>query len=261
MIDVFLDYKPDLLYGNRSHLDLMALELKRRQIPPEEVRLKLLMVGAEVLHASNRQLLREQFGVEPLDGYGSLELGILAYETLPHDGLHLFENLDYYEFLDNDGNPVPPGTPGRIVVTALTRTLMPFIRYDQGDLAIFKYEDDAEGNTIRKITRIIGRETIYIQLPDGTKCSSYIFLRILEKYIGIVQFRTIQRTINLFEVLVAAEPSYFLSIRDNLLHDLQQHFPPTIHFKMILILPENLKRLFRKLINKRHNYNTKGDSL
>jgi len=62
----------------------------------------------------------------------------MAYETQQHDGLHLCEDLTYFEFLDKDGNPVRPGQMGRIVINDLTGRLMLFIRYDQGDFVTFE---------------------------------------------------------------------------------------------------------------------------
>ena len=233
LVDTLLDYKPAALYGNRAHLDLMALELKRRKISPERVGLKFLSGGAEVFHASNRQLYREQFGVELLDMYGSTELGLLAYETTVHDGLHLFESQVYYEFLDDGNKPVPPGTPGRLVVTDLTRTLMPFIRYEQGDLAVYSETLNDKGERDRRITQIVGREeTDYIQLPDGSQTTAFQILGVVKNYLGIVQFRAIQHTLSHIEILIVADPAYFRSISDELLQHLQHSFPPTIVFTL-----------------------------
>jgi phenylacetate-CoA ligase len=107
----------------------MAMEMYRRGIRAEG--LKLLRVGAEIIHENNRQLYRKQFGVEAIENYGSIEMGVVAYETQEHDGLHLCEDLTYFEFLDENGKPVRPAQVGRVVVTDLTATLMPLIRYDQ----------------------------------------------------------------------------------------------------------------------------------
>lgn len=241
-VDIILKYKPEVLYGHRSHLDLMALELKRRRIRPEDLRLKLLLGGAEVVYDSNRRLYLEQFGVKLVEFYGSWEIGIMAYETPAHNGLYLNKDLTYFEFLDKDGEPVPPGRPGRVVVTDLTGKLMPFIRYDQGDLGVFEYGDDGNGNPVRKLTQIIGREDDFVLLPDGTQRSAFYLFKVIYKYEGIVQFRVVQRTRSLFEVLIVTDTSYFLSIKDKLKQQLQQNFPQTVSFEIVQvdeILPDS----------------------
>lgn len=231
LVDILLAYRPDLLYGNRSHLDLVALELGRRGIQAEG--LKLLIGTAEVFRESNRRLYRKQFGVELVESYGSIEMGVMAHETQSRDGLQLCEDLTYFEFLDKDGRPVPAGEAGRVVVTDLTGRLMPFIRYDQGDLAVVEYVDSEKGKSSRRITEIIGRENDYALLPDGTRYSFHIFSTVMKVYEGIAQFRIVQKTRSRFEVLIVADADYIASIRDDLLRQLQEEFPLTVNFEIV----------------------------
>jgi phenylacetate-CoA ligase len=228
IVDAFFAYKPDILLGNRSHLDLMALEMYRRGIKANG--LKILMTGAEVLHDHNRKLFREQFGVDVVENYGSMELGALAYETQEHNGLHLSEDLYFYEFLDENEDPVSPGEFGRVVVTDLTNTLMPFIRYDQGDLVIFEYTSNLNGYPERRLTKIIGRDDDYTMLPDGKRVHAQSLYKVVARHEDIIQFRIIQKNLDLFEILIVADNSYFASIRDDILKEFQQKFPPTINF-------------------------------
>lgn len=235
MVEIFLAYKPEFLYGNRSHLDLMALELKRRRIQPEELGLKSLIGTAEVIHQSSRQLYRKHFGVGLSETYGSVEMGTMAYETHAHDGLHLCEDMTYFEFLNEQGEPVSPGVPGRVVVTDLIGMLMPFIRYDQGDLAVFEYADGVNGNGSRRLTRIIGREDDYALLPDGTRRPFHDFYEVMDKYADIMQFRIVQRTRSQFQILIVADSSYLLRIRDDLLYRLQEKFPGMVNFEIVQV--------------------------
>lgn len=233
MVDILLAYRPDVLYGNRSHLDLMALVLKQRQRQP--VGLKLLVVAAETVYDSCRQLYCQHFGVEPIEVYGSVEMGVMAYETPAHDGLYLCEDLTYFEFLDRDEKVTASGKPGRVVVTDLTARLMPFIRYDQGDLAVFEYRDNMKDETLRRLTRIIGREDDHVCLPDGTRRPFHDFYEVIDKYQDIVQFRVIQRRRNLFQILIVADTDYFLSIQSGLARQLEDKFPPSVSFESIQV--------------------------
>lgn len=233
MVDQFLTYNPEVVYGNRTHLDLMALELRRRGIQAEG--LKILIGAAEIIHEHNRQLYREQFGTEVIDTYGAWEMGNMAYETPERDGLHLDEDLTYFEFLDNNGNPVESGEPGRVVVTDLMGTLMPFIRYDQSDFAVFRYGEDSEGRPSRRITQIIGRDNDYAVLPDGTRRPATDFYKLVSVYEDIGQFRIIQKTRDHFEVLIVADPAYFLKIRDELQEQFHQKFPSVESFEILRV--------------------------
>jgi phenylacetate-CoA ligase len=233
IVDAFLAYKPDILIGIRSHLDLMAMEMYRRGIRANG--LKILMSGAEILHDNSRKLFREQFGVDVIENYASIELGVLAYETQKHDGFHLCEDLSYYEFLDENEDPVPAGQIGRVVVTNLTNILMPLIRYDQGDLVIFEYDVNSNGYPERRLTKIIGRDDDYVRLPDGKGIHAQILYKVVARHENIMQFRIIQKNLDLFEILIVGDTSYFLSIRDEILKEFQLKFPPTIKFDVVQV--------------------------
>lgn len=220
IVDAFLAYKPDILIGNRSHLDLMAMEMYRRGIRAKGLR--ILMTGAEVIHDSNRQLYRKQFGVEAIENYGSMEMGVVAYETQEHDGLHLCEDLTYFEFLDENGKPVRPGQVGRVVVTDLTATLMPLIRYDQGDRAIFEYANNLNGCRTRRLTKIIGRDNEFAELSNGTMLSNHDINVVINKYKNIIQFRIIHKKEDYFRILIASDMDYYKNIKDDLLDDLNK---------------------------------------
>jgi len=220
MVDAVLAYKPDILCGNRSHLDLMAMEMRRRGIRAKD--LKLLITGAEVIHDGNRQLYRERFGIEAIEHYGSIEMGIVAHETQAHDGLHLCEDLTFFEFLNESGQPVSPGQAGRVVLTDLSATLMPFIRYEQGDRVIYEVNHNCCGCSTRRLTKIIGRDNQFAKLSDGTMLSNHDFNVVIEEFYKIIQFRIIQKESDYFQILIAADVDYFNNIKDDLLNDLNK---------------------------------------
>lgn len=209
MADALLANRPQVLYGNRSHLDLLALELRRRGVRARGLR--GVIAGAEVIRPHNRRLYREQFGVEVAESYGSIEMGVMAYETPAHDGLHLSEDLTYFEFLDSRGEPVEPGHPGRVVVTDLTGTLMPFIRYDQGDQAIFEVHRGPDGAAWRRIGQIVGRDNDFASLPNGSRLPAQTLYKAMSGFEAVFQFRVVQEASDRFRLLVAADPEYLAS--------------------------------------------------
>ncbi len=76
-------------------------------------------------------------GGTALDAYGTSELGIVAGERMEKDGLWEIPEMAVLEVLDPETlKPVPQGEKGELVVTALSRTLMPMVRFRTGDLAV-----------------------------------------------------------------------------------------------------------------------------
>jgi phenylacetate-CoA ligase len=162
-------------------------------------------------------------------------MGVMAYETQAHDGLYLCRDLTYFEFLDQEGRPAAPGEPARVVVTDLTGKLMPFIRYDQEDLVIFEYRESPDGTPEQILTQVMGRQSDYAVLPDGTICSPYTFSVLLKRFEGIKQFRVVQRAPDLFQILIVSDPSYVRAIHAELSERLARQFPTTVSFEMVQV--------------------------
>lgn len=228
--DRLLEYEPDVLYCIRTHLELLAYELKHRGIKPGS--LKLVFSFGEIIYEHTRQLCRNYLGIELIENYGSVEMGAMAYETPKRDGLRLSEDLTYFEFLNEDGNPVAPGEPGRVIVTDLICKLMPLIRYDQGDRAVFQNVEDDDGEVSRRLTQIIGRDDDLIVMPDGSKHRHNVFNPILRGYSNIYQYRIIQRSLSFFDIFIAADDAYLVTIHDEILQNLKNEFPPGVKFEI-----------------------------
>jgi phenylacetate-CoA ligase len=218
LVDALLAYAPQVIYGVRTSLVLAAEELLRRGLtaPP----MKLLVAGGEVVDAHARELCRRAFGIDISETYGTVEMGVMAYQDHDRPGLKLIEDCTYFEFLDEQNRPVGPGQLGRVVVTDLHGGLMPFVRYDQGDLAIYSLQRNKWGETVRMIDRIVGRQDDLIRLPDGRILTYLDFYDLRYGYPGLRQLRVTQRAPLSFLVEVAAEPGYFGDIQEDMVRRL-----------------------------------------
>ena len=97
--------------------------------------LKGIVTTGECLSANDRRLIGGAIGAPVYDRYGLVEVaGYVAQECERHTGLHVNGGLAFVEVL-KDGEACGPGEKGRLVVTNLHNYVMPFIRYDTGDLA------------------------------------------------------------------------------------------------------------------------------
>jgi len=233
MADALLDYEPNVIYGGRSFLEFMCMELGRRGVRAKPA--KLVIATNEMIREGSRNLCRQHFGVELTESYGSVEMGVMAHETPEHDGLHLCEDLTFFEFLDDNDKPVSPGGVGRVIVTDLIGRLMPFIRYDQGDRVAFREQQDEDVHKWRRITRIVGRDDDYVVLPDGRRCGFDAIYQVIDGYHGITQFRIVQRSRSLFQILVAADGAYLASIREDLVRRLEAAFVPEARYEVVQV--------------------------
>ena len=82
-----------------------------------------------VLHACEGLL-----GSRLFPHYGSREMGMAGAITCPaHAGMHLRENHVLAEIVNENGEPLPPGETGELVITTIGMEALPLIRYRTGD--------------------------------------------------------------------------------------------------------------------------------
>ncbi|MGQ9692854.1 MAG: phenylacetate--CoA ligase family protein [Thermaceae bacterium] len=108
-------------------------------------RFALLLAGGEPFTSvpGYREKLEALLGGTALDAYGTSELGIVAGETLEKNGLHELQEMAILEVLDPETLRPVEGEKGELVVTALSRTLMPMLRFRTGDLAVAERRGEA----------------------------------------------------------------------------------------------------------------------
>lgn len=131
--------------------------LKKAAEVRSPLQLEVAWVTAEMLPESLRHELETDFGIRVLQGYGTADLGMLAYECLEKNGMHLHPEV-LVEVLDLETQePAPPGQTGLVVATIFDETY-PLVRFATGDLSSFL--EDAPcicGRTAPRLAGILGR--------------------------------------------------------------------------------------------------------
>lgn len=100
--------------------------------------------------------------------YASTEMGTSFCECGCGCGGHHHPELIICELIDDEGNPVPEGEPGELVVTTLGVEAMPLLRFRTGDMARFHYEPCSCGRRTMRISPLIGRKNHMIKFKGTT---------------------------------------------------------------------------------------------
>jgi phenylacetate-CoA ligase len=131
--------------------------LKRAAETRSPLHIEVAFVTAEMLPPSLRQELEADYGIRVLQGYGTADLGLLAYECPEKQGMHLHPEV-IVEVLDPASREaVAPGKPGEVVATIFD-TAYPLIRFATGDLSTFLPDHPCPcGRTAPKLAGILGR--------------------------------------------------------------------------------------------------------
>ena len=152
-IQLMADLKPDFFIGTPSFLRIVLT--KAKELGHDLSKLKNGLVGAEALPPSLRQELSD-LGVSVLQGYGTADLGNVAYESKAIEGMIIDEGV-ILEIVEPLGTkPVPEGEVGEIVVTTLNPTY-PLIRFATGDLSAILPGTSPCGRSNMRIRGWMGR--------------------------------------------------------------------------------------------------------
>jgi len=158
--------EPAILYAYPAALEMIARRMVQTGFRLPSVR--VLWTSSETLFPHQRETIRQAFGLEVFDGYGTGDAPI-AMECSAHQGLHVFQHAKLIEVVDGDGREVRPGQMGRVLITQLHNFAWPCIRYDTGDIAERMAEDRecACGVRLPRFRRILGRIGDTLVTPDG----------------------------------------------------------------------------------------------
>jgi phenylacetate-CoA ligase len=118
--------------------------------------LRHAFLGAEMVPPSMKKIFEEDYGIRVTEGYGSADVGMIAYECDQKSGLHICDHL-IIEIVDPTTNKtLGPGEVGEVVVTLFNK-IYPLIRFGIGDASLYTAEPCPCGRTSDRLVRIVGR--------------------------------------------------------------------------------------------------------
>ena len=140
--------------GTPSFLHTLLSKARELNTP---LKIEVAFVTGEMLPPSLRSELENDFGVRVLQGYGTADLGLVAYECPEKNGMHLHPEC-IVELIDIEtGQAAEPGQPGEVVATLFDQAY-PLIRFATGDISSWKEPGAcACGRTAPQLTGLLGR--------------------------------------------------------------------------------------------------------
>ena len=159
-IRIMRDFHSTVLVSTPSFA-LHIIETMRTQgIDSKELSLKIGLFGAEPWPESAREIIEKGLGIKAYDIYGVTELiepGVSG-ECMEKSGLHIFEDHFFPEIIDPiTGQSLNEGREGELVLTSLTTSAYPLIRYRTHDKTALCTQPCACGRTLVRMSRILNR--------------------------------------------------------------------------------------------------------
>jgi len=159
-LKILQDFKPRILACTPSYALYMAETARESGVPIKDCSWEIGIFGAEPWSEAMRKEIEKTWGISPIDIYGLSEIigpGV-ACECHFKQGLHLQSDVFYPEVIDpNTLQVLPAGSPGELVITSITKTGMPLIRYRTRDIVSIDYGRCDCGRTSPRISKVLGR--------------------------------------------------------------------------------------------------------
>lgn len=231
-------FRPTIIHGYPSSLKILTVLLETITFK-NKPKIKAIFLGSESLTDSDRQYFKEFYNAKVVNWYGHTERLIHGGNCPAANGYHFYPFYGYMELLDEWNNPVrEPGKEGRIVATGFDNRVMPFIRYDTGDLGILSENKTCEcgftGTTLKSIT---GRSQYIIVLSDNTSVSltAFIFGQHLDAFKRIMEMQIVQERIGEIEIKIIKSPEYSSADEDSLAQTLLSSVDHKIKIKFTYV--------------------------
>jgi phenylacetate-CoA ligase len=200
----------------------------------------------ETVDPFTRAGLHECYGSPPMDLYGTTEVGVVGWQCAQSDVYHLNHESVLVEILDDEGQPVPPGKTGEVVLSGLGNPLMPFIRYRIGDLASWSDRPCKCGYKLPGLSAVEGRTLDWIIAGDGARVApEYLWLAVRAEHSDVesimplikrYQIRQLSsRTLTVSLVLLQPAPQ-------DLLDRIERAYADFLHVPVEVRVVERLER-------------------
>lgn len=161
-VAVMKQFGATVLVGFADYLRKLADIARQEGVLPE---LRVRLVIGHLLDGGREPLEQAWGGARAYNWYGVADTGIVASEGPAREGLHVWEDANILEVLDEGGHPVPEGTPGDMVITSLCKSdLAPLIRFNTHDVSRTLPGDGEDGLPFRRIAGLLGRSDNMVKL-------------------------------------------------------------------------------------------------
>jgi phenylacetate-CoA ligase len=207
--------KDPVLAGYASSLYVLAQFAEKMG---EQLSFKTAISWGDKLFPHYRKQIERVFNTHVHETYGSAE-GLMMGAQKDLDYMYLMNQNVYVELVDDQGNEVPEGEMGHVVVTSLNAYAMPLIRYRIGDLArMLPRENYPAKRTLDYpiIEKVIGRDTDLVRTPGGKMLVVHSFTGIFEHIPEISQFRITQEKLTGITVEFVAGDGYHEQLLDRI---------------------------------------------
>ena len=242
-------FDPVLISSYSNALYLISLEVKKQNLRFPSLR--AIQTTSEPMPLEMRQRIKNSFGCEVFDKYGSRETNIVSHESPQHDGMLIQAENVVVEFLNEKKALCAPKETGTLILTTLNNFSMPLIRYETQDIAAPLEGFSFKSYQFPRMTGVSGRQQDLIYTPNGDYIDSYFFSYLLMRFENISWFQIVQNSYEELLIRILAPNGLTqenkLEILERIIHHTGYNFK--VIFEEITELPSSATGKYRLCIS------------
>lgn len=227
VLDTLNDFKPHLLLGYGSYLELLFKEVLSRGLKLHLP--KLIVFGADAMSNETRDLIEGECGVPVLSNYTAVESFKIGFLCEERTGFHIHEDLCHVKIINDSGKRAMDGEKGVVVISNLVNRGTVLLNYVLGDVASIDRAPCPCGRTFARLKGLEGRSEDIIHLPDGRFVQPRAIWSVFKGKREVLQYQLIQHQPNRFELkLVTADKDGYDRLIDDALSGLRGFLGDTV---------------------------------
>jgi phenylacetate-coenzyme A ligase PaaK-like adenylate-forming protein len=209
--------------------------------------LRTIVTWGDNLYPHYRKAIEDAFKTRVNDTYGCAEGMHISAQCGEGSTYHIHTLDVIVEFLNDQGESVPPSQSGNLILTRLYPGPMPLIRYKVGDVGIKGDEYCQCGRGYDVMHSIQGRDTDVVITPSGNRLIVHFFTGILEYFEEIDSFQVVQENVDSCLLRIVPTGQFSEETRERVLASLREK-GADLHIEIDLVkeipFPPSGKRRF-----------------
>ena len=238
-------WKPKLF---RSYASTVYYLARRMNEAGMNVPIPAILTTGETLSDHMRETIKKAFAPgRVFNEYGGDGMQIAA-ECEFHDGMHINAETYVVEIV-KDGERVPDGELGEVVLTNLEATATPFIRYNIHDVAALTHDPCACGRGLPRLSRLEGRLTDMFVTADGHWLTVHQFTAFFAKVHSVKAFQVIQKEVDFILIKLVVDDTFTEEDHQRIIAKFREYLGPNNRFELqfvdeIPVSPVGKRRFF-----------------
>ena len=172
-----------------------------------QIKVKGIVATGEPLKEGERNKMESFFRAPIYAGYSTREFGRVGQECEYKDGFHINLERFFIEIVDGQGNQLKETDRGRIIITDTKNFVMPFLRFELGDLGYLSYAPCPCGRTLPRLY-LEGRTTDRVVLRERELPAVTLITEVNRVSQNILRYQIIQYSPEHFTIIIEPLPGF-----------------------------------------------------